>query len=588
VDLIIENGLVFDGLGSPPRPCHVGIQGSTVAELSEAPLPRTPATRVIDARGHWVMPGFIDLHTHYDAEVELAPSLSESVRHGVTTIVLGSCSLSLALGTPEDLADMFCRVEAIPYATVRSLLEERKRWNTLGEYLEHLDSLPLGPHVASFLGHSALRANVMGLHRSLDRRERPSAEELSRMEALVREGLDLGYLGLSIQTLKWDKMGGSRDIRSRPLPSTFARWSEYRRLTRLLRERGRVFQGVPNVSTKVNVLLFLLESVGLFRKPLKTTVISMMDARASRGIHRLVGILSRTFNRLLGADFRWQALPEVFDLWADGIDLVVFEEFGAGTAALHLQDATSRSELLKDPAYRERFRRQWTSRFLPKAFHRDFNQSEILRCPDASLVGKSFAQVAKEQGRHGVDVFLDLVATYGDALRWFTVMANDRPEELDFICQHPDVLIGFSDAGAHLRNMAHYNFPLRLLRRVREAERRGHPFMSMERAVHRLTGEIGQWMGLDAGVLAQGKRADVVVVNPEGLDERLEVATEAPMENFGGYVRLVRRNDAAVKAVLISGREAVHDGSVTPSLGRERGFGQVLRATSSARLPGSG
>jgi hypothetical protein len=88
------------------------------------------------------MPGFIDFHTHYDAEVELAPSLSESVRHGVTTVVLGSCSLSLALGTPEDLADMFCRVEAIPYGTVRSLLEERKRWNTLGEYLEHLDSLP--------------------------------------------------------------------------------------------------------------------------------------------------------------------------------------------------------------------------------------------------------------------------------------------------------------------------------------------------------------------------------------------------------------------------------------------------------------
>ncbi len=213
MDVIVENGQVFDGLGGPPRSCHVGIEGSTVVALSEAPLPRTPATQVIDARGHWVMPGFIDFHTHYDAEVELAPSLSESVRHGVTTVVLGSCSLSLALGSPEDLADMFCRVEAIPYATVRALLEERKSWSTLGEYLEHLDSLPLGPHVASFLGHSALRAQVMGLHRSLERRTRPSAEELSRMEALVREGLDLGYLGLSIQTLQWDKMGGTRDIR---------------------------------------------------------------------------------------------------------------------------------------------------------------------------------------------------------------------------------------------------------------------------------------------------------------------------------------------------------------------------------------
>ncbi|HEX8706542.1 MAG TPA: N-acyl-D-glutamate amidohydrolase, partial [Myxococcaceae bacterium] len=131
MDLIIENGLVFDGLGGSPRTCHVGIQSGTIAALSEAPIARGPDTRVIQAQGHWVMPGFIDFHTHYDAEVELAPSLSESVRHGVTTVALGSCSLSLALGTPEDLADMFCRVEAIPYATVRSLLEERKDWNSL-------------------------------------------------------------------------------------------------------------------------------------------------------------------------------------------------------------------------------------------------------------------------------------------------------------------------------------------------------------------------------------------------------------------------------------------------------------------------
>lgn len=581
MDLIVENGLVFDGLGAAPRRAHVGIQGDKVVALSEAPLPRAPHTRVIDATGHWVTPGFIDFHTHYDAEVELAPSLSESVRHGVTTVVMGSCSLSLAVGKPEDLADMFCRVEAIPYATVRDLLEERKRWDTLGGYLEHLDALPLGPHVASMMGHSALRAHVMGLHRSLDSGVRPAEEELRRMEDLVREGLDLGYLGLSVQTLKWDKMGGSRDIRSRPLPSTYASWSEYRRLTRLLRERGRVFQGVPNVSTKVNVLLFLLESMGLGRRALKTSVISMMDARASRGIHRLVGFLSRFANLLLRADFRWQALPEVFDLWADGIDLVVFEEFGAGTAALHLQDAAERAELLKDPTYRARFRRQWTNRFLPRAFHRDFNESRILQCPDASVVGKSFAQVAREQGRHPVDVFLDLVATHGDAMRWYTVMANDRREELERICRHPDILIGFSDAGAHLRNMAHYNFPLRLLRLVREAEKRGQPFMSAERAVHRLTGEIGEWFGLDAGVLAEGRRADLAIINPEGLDAKVDEIAEAPMENFGGFVRLVRRNDAAVKAVLISGREAVQDGAVSPALGQQRGFGRVLRARAS-------
>ncbi len=577
-EVVVENGLFFDGRGSPPAVRQLGVRNGRIAAISETPLPRGPGTRRIDATGRWVTPGFIDLHTHYDAEVELAPSLSESVRHGVTSVMMGSCSLSLALGTPQDLADQFCRVEAIPYDTVRSLLETKKDWESLGDYLRHLDALPLGPNVSSFVGHSALRTYVLGIDRALDKRVRPSAAELGKMETLLCEGLDAGYFGLSIQTLPWDKMGGTRDIRSRPLPSTFAHWSEYRRLTRVLRERGRVFQGVPNITTKVNVLLFLFESMGLFRKALKTTVISMMDTRANRGIHKVIGWVSRVFNRLLGADFRWQALPEVFDLWADGIDLVVFEEFGAGAAALHVQDPEARARLLRDPAFRARFKQQWKSKFLPKVFHRNFNHSEILRAPDPSLVGKSFEQIAKERGEEAVDVFLDLVARHGDQVRWYTVMANDRPREVERIISHPDILVGFSDAGAHLRNMAHYNFPLRLLRVVREADQRGQPVMSPERAVYRLTGELADWLGLDAGTLEVGKRADLVVIDPTRLTERLDVAKEAEMENFGGFVRMVNQNDGAVAAVLINGREAVRDGAVVPELGKERGFGRVLRA----------
>ncbi len=577
-DTIIENGLFFDGSGARPAIRHVGIADGAVAALSESPLPASATTRVIDARGKWVTPGFVDLHTHYDAEVEVAPGLVESVRHGVTTCVMGSCSLSLALGSPEDLADQFCRVEALPYDAVRRVLEEKKTWDDLPSYLAHLDELPLGPNVASFIGHSALRVHTMGMHRALSRTDRPTTEELATMERLVAEGLDAGYLGLSIQTLPWDKIGGSRDLRSRPLPSTYARWSEYRRLTRVLRERGRILQGVPNVTTKVNILLFLLESAGVFRKPLKTTVISMMDTLANRGIHRLAGFLSRTFNRFFDAEFRWQALPEKFELWADGMDIVVFEEFGAGAEALHLDDLAKRRDLLRDPGFRARFRRQFTSKLSPRVFHRSLRLSTIVAAPDASIVGRSFADVAAERGVEPVEAFLDLAAEHGDALRWYTCVANDRRRVLEDIVAHPDVLIGFSDAGAHLRNMAHYNFPLRMLRLVREAERRGEPVMPVERAVHRLTAEIASWLGIDVGTLAVGKRADVVVVDPERLGEELDEIVEAPpMPELGGVSRLVNQGGGAVREVLVGGHAVVSDGAPSPKLGREK-HGRVLRA----------
>ena len=210
--------------------------------------------------------------THYDAEIEVDPGLSESTRHGVTTVALGSCSLGLTPGTPDDLADMFSRVEAIPHSVVLPLLEEKMNWTSMADYAHHLNSLPLGPNVTSFVGHSAIRAKAMGLERSLTKGVKPTKSELSKMSALLNEGLDAGYLGLSINTLRWDKMDGSR-FGSRPLPSTYASWSEYAYLNKSVRERGRIFQGVPNVSTKINVLMFYGKASRGFAHA-KTTVIS--------------------------------------------------------------------------------------------------------------------------------------------------------------------------------------------------------------------------------------------------------------------------------------------------------------------------
>lgn len=580
-DVVVRGGLVFDGTGAPARRADVGVKDGRVAVVSDAPL---CAARVVDAAGAWVMPGFVDLHTHYDAELIAAPSLSESLRHGVTTVTVGSCSISTVLSAAEDCSDMFTRVESVPREQVLPLLARTKTWSTPRGYVEFLQRHPLGPNVTAFLGHSDLRARVMGLARAVDPDARPTADELAAMEAWLEEALDCGMLGLSSMTNPWDKLDGDR-FRSRQLPSTYATWSEYRRLNAVLRRRGRILQSAPNLVTKLNLLLFLFESIGgPFAAPLRTTLITLADAKATPGLHRLVAAVTRLANRFFGADLRWQTLPVPFEVYADGIDLVVFEEFGAGQAALHLVDEVSRNALFADEAYRRRFRREYEERFTPRVWHRDFYDAQIVACPDASLVGRTFGAVADARGLHPVDLFLDLVVAYGRTLRWRMTIANHRPGEVARMIDEPCALIGFADSGAHIRNMAFYSFPLRMLKAVRDAERAGHAIMPIERAVWRLTGEIGAWLGVDAGRLAVGDRADVVVVDPDALDARLDAYHEAPMEALG-LTRMVNRSDGAVRAVLVNGRVAFAGGALAPEVGRERGFGSFLPAAGTTAAP---
>ena len=579
-DTIIKGGLHFDGTGAAGVVRNLGIRGGRVVAISESALPDAGCPRVIDAHGKWVMPGFVDVHTHYDAELIASPSLSESVRHGVTTVAVGSCSISAVLSDPEDCSDLFTRVESVPREHVLPLFRAKKTWTSAAEYVDFLRSHPLGANVVTFLGHSDLRTRVMGLERAVDARVRPTESELVAMERHLEEALDQGFLGLSTMTNPWDKLDGDR-FRSAQLPSTYATWREYRRLHRILRERGRILQSAPSLVTKVNALLFMLESSGLgVRRALKTTLITLADAKTSRGLHHVLGRITRFVNEILGGEMRWQTLPVPFEVYADGIDLVVFEEFGAGQAALHLADEVARNALMKDEAYRRKFRKDYEARFTPRVWQRDFFDAFIVACPDASVVGKSFGQVAEDRGIHPVDAYLDLVVAYGKQLRWRTTLANDRPAEIANLMNEPAALIGFADSGAHIRNMAFYSFPLRMLRYVQENGARSMP---IEKAVWRLTGEIADWLGVDAGHLRLGDRADVVVIDPTALDDRLDAYHEARMDGFGDLMRMVNRSDGVVDVVLVNGRIAFENGTTSKALGRECGLGTFLPADGRAR-----
>ena len=317
------------------------------------------------------------------------------------------------------------------------------------------------------------------------------------------------------------------------------------------------------------------------RNPLKTSLLSAADAKSNPYAIHVLGPLARFVNRL-GGNFRWQHLPVPFEVYADGIDLVVFEEFGAGAAALHLCDEVERNELMRDESYRRGFRKDYESKFGIRVWQRDFFDAEIVECPDAAVVGKSFGRVGEDRGGlHPVDAFLDLVLEHGRALRWRTTISNHRPDVLKKLARDSGIQMGFSDAGAHLRNMAFYNMGLRLLRHVHDAETAGKPFMTIEQAVHRLTGELADWYRIDAGHLRVGDRADVVVIDPARLDASLDDYAEDRVEQYGGLSRMVNRNDETVNVVLVGGRAVFLDGKATELVGKHR-TGRFLRAAHKA------
>ena len=576
-DTVIIGGRYFDGTGAASSVQNIGIKNGSIARVTTDTLSLEGNPRIIDAAGKWVTPGFLDTHTHYDAEVLVTPSLSESVRHGVTTVLVGSCSLSMICSDAEDASDIFTRVETVPREKVLPILKAKKTWSKPSEWVEYINKQPLGPNMISFIGHSDMRVAAMGIMDATDRKVQPSKEQMETMESQLEDALESGFLGLSTMRLHWDKIDGDRAW-SRSLPSTYARVSELWRLNRMVRRYNRIHQGAPNAANPLRILEYLIDTIGIFRRPLKTTLIALFDLRGNRTLRPLSQLASRFVNSIGGA-FRWQVLPTPFTVYADGIDVVFFEEFGAGELALDLKTQVERNDLFRDESYRRNFRKFYGEKLSPRVWQRDFGDAIILKCPDQSLEGKNFDEIARARSIHVVDLFLDLVMEFGRDLRWYTTVANDDKKVLRNMVKDDNILVTFSDAGAHIRNMAFYNLPLRFLKLVKEAADENSSMMSMEKAIWRMTGEQADWLGIDAGKIREGDRADLVVINPNCFDQNLEQVCWAEMENFD-LQRLVNRNPGLVEHVFINGKIAVDNEQVVEALGHEQGYGRFLPARS--------
>ena len=572
---LIKNGRLYDGTQGPSRITDILVVNGVIEAIGPDIIELPDHTDVIDATDRWVMPGFIDNHTHYDGEILVAPELSESVRHGVTTVMLGGCSLSFVCADVEDCCDMFTRVEAFPREILFPILSDQKKWSTPREWKHHLSTLPVGPNFASFLGHSDIRSAVMGIDRSLDETVKPTDDEIHRMTEILEDALDEGFVGISMQHNPWDKMDGRHW--SKLLPAAYASGKERNALTGVVRNRGAHLQGVPNLVNRVNALWYMTQSAAFFwRKNLRTSMVAMMNLKGDPYIRSVLSGLVGFFNRVCGADFRMQSFPLPFRVLAEGMELVIFEEFPTGELARHLsRDLTKRNKTLMDPEYRKEFKKHYKSKLAPKVWQKDFGDAYVIKSPDSSMIGKSFLEIAEERNQHPVDTFLDLVVEMDKEILWETTIGNHDPTNYKKHYNDENGVIGFADSGAHINNMAFYNMPIRFLRYVQWSHEQGDPIMSYEKAIWRLTKENADFFNLDAGHITVGKRADITILDPNALSDDVHEYHNADF--LEGCERLVNRNDEVVKIVMINGKIAWDNGSYTVDYGKER-FGQFLEA----------
>ncbi|MDR3414871.1 MAG: amidohydrolase family protein [Nevskia sp.] len=613
---LFRNATVFDGRDRPPQVMDVTVRDGRVAAMGRD-LPVPAGAQTIDCSGRWLMPGLLDIHTHLDLEVELAPELPEVVRHGTTTVVMSNCSLGLAYGNQrrggdDPIVDCFARVENVPKHVLRKV-GDVVHWNDSGAYLDHFQKLHLGPNVVPLIPHSMLRIEAMGLQQSVARD--PGPAELDRMAALLEQGMEQGYAGFSTDALPFHYLANQPNTRKQ-IPTQFASFAELKRLTGIVRRWNRVWQATPPKDSPLQTLrTFLLTSGRLYGRTLRTTAVAVIDLHTNRSLARLGLALLRLLNsKAVGGLFRFQALSAPFKLWSDGMITPIAEEIPELRLLneCDLEDREGRLRILNDPQYIRAFRAMWfkgkrglnlanLKRLLGRedmVLSRRLDDMVVDGCPLASWQGQTLqaaydrlrrwqadGQGARDEQEEAffracpspigdeADFVLHLLRRWDTGLRWTTTTANRDPAVVKELLFHPLTLPGFNDSGAHITNMAFYDGNLRTLQ-IAQAD----GLQRVATAVHRMTQAPAEFFGINAGLLAPGVQADLCVVDPAALQHwQPESTIEYIHRDLFECKQLVNRPQGVVTQVMIAGKLAWNEGAYTPAYAHER-FGRVLRA----------
>jgi len=564
-DLVIKNGTVIDGSGLPRYRADVAVRHGRIAAIGRI---REAAREVIDADGQVVTPGFVDGHTHMDAQIFWDPMGTCSCWHGVTTVVMGNCGFTLApCGKPERhlVVRNLERAEDIAAEAMDAGIDWT--WTTFPEFLDRVEGLPKGINYAGYIGHSALRTYVMG-ERAFEKEA--GEDDLRAMERELRDAIRAGAIGFTTS-----RSPSHETPDRRPVASRLASWDEVRRLVGVMGDMNAgVFElageragGDPERLRDYHVRLRDLAvetgrpiTWGLFSRreepDLWRTYLALLDETAARGGRMFAQVHSRALTIVLS--FKTTLPFDRLPVWRE-LRVLPLEQ-----QTLRLRDAELRRRLVEAARERDE-RRPIGAEARPASYEWIF----VMDTPEGPH--RSVAAVARERGIDPVEAIIDL-ALEKDLDRFFLQpIANENQEHALELMKHPRTVVTFSDSGAHVSQIMDASLQTHLLSywvRAKQA-------LALEQAVRMLSFEPAtHWGFTDRGLVREGMAADLLVFDPETIaPEMPEVVRDLP----AGARRLTQRA-RGIAATVVNGEVVLRDGKPTGALP-----GQLLRAGARAR-----
>ena len=549
-DLVIKDGMVFDGTGAPRVRGDVAIDGGVLTAIGR--VDASGAGRVIDATGMHIAPGFIDLHTHYDAQVFWDPYCTLSGWHGITSVAIGNCGFGFAPVQPEQreyAMRSMTRVEAIPYESMRQGMPWD--WVTFPEYLDSLERTPKAINILPYVPVGPMLVEVLGQDDAKSGRM-PTDEEHDLLAAMLHVSMDAGGCGWSAQRLPPSGPAAvQRDWDGTPMPTDMMNDETCLVLARVLAERNEGVQQVTLTTDDVRHDLAHLEEVAAVSgRPVLHNVVQAFESKPH--VHRrAIEWLERCRERgipVYGQGATTDAgFTFTFEDWNLYDDSEAWMEATTGTVAERLAK-------LRDPGRRQALRDN-----LPSIATAPLDSVTVLSPRTAeteSFREMSVGQVAERTGKHPVDAMLDIAVADELQTVFYTAPPQGASDLLREVVQYPHMLFGVSDGGAHTKFLTAGRYPTETL----ASQVRDNGWITYEEAHRRLSGLPAKLAGFqDRGLLRIGGPADVVVYDPEGLAVGPnEVVHDLP----GGEWRRIQRAEG-YRAVVVNGVQTIADDAET-------------------------